>query len=144
MAVTFVSLTVSTKDISGVVKDSKTGEPIIGSVVEIKEMPGQSTTTGLDGTFAFKSLPDDKTFTIVVSYISYKPRELKVDASAIGKIDIPMEEDTKQLGEVVVTGFKVRNNDRSAIDIEKNSRNVINVLSQQSIQLSPDVNVAGH
>lgn len=143
MAVAFVSLTVSAKDISGVVKDSKTGEPIIGSVVEIKEMPGQRTTTGFDGTFAFKSLPDDKTLTIVVSYISYKPRELKVDASAIGKIDIPMEEDTKQLGEVVVTGFKVRNNDRSAIDIEKNSRNVINVLSQQSIQLSPDVNVAG-
>lgn len=142
-ALAVLSLTASAKDISGVVKDSKTGEPIIGSMVKIKELPDESTTTGLDGTFSFKSLPEGKSLTLVVSYISYKTREIQVDASNADKIVIPMNEDAKQLGEVVVTGFKVNNNDRSAIDIEKNSRNVVNVLSQQSIQLSPDVNVAG-
>lgn len=132
------------KNISGIVRDGKTGEPVIGSVVEIKELPGQRTTTGLDGTFAFKSLPSDKSLTLVVSYISYKTREIKVDAAVIGeRMDIQMEEDAKQLGVVVVTGFKSSDNDRCAIDFEKNSRNVVNVVSQQSIQLSPDVNVAG-
>lgn len=144
VAVALVSSAVSAKNINGIVRDGKTGEPVIGSVVEIKELPGQRTTTGLDGTFSFKSLPSDKSLTLVVSYISYKTREIKVDAAATGeRMDIQMEEDAKQLGEVVVTGFKSSDNDRSAIDFEKNSRNVVNVVSQQSIQLSPDVNVAG-
>lgn len=134
VAVALVSSAVSAKNINGIVRDGKTGEPVIGSVVEIKELPGQRTTTGLDGTFAFKSLPSDKSLTLVVSYISYKTREIKVDAAATGeRMDIQMEEDAKQLGEVVVTGFKSSDNDRSAIDFEKNSRNVVNVVSQQSI-----------
>mgnify|MGYP000172852739 CR=1 FL=1 len=53
-----------------------------------------------------------------------------------------MEEDLKQLGEVVVTGHREYRSDRSAIESVKNAGNVLNVMSQQSIQLSPDVNVA--
>ena len=55
---------------------------------------------------------------------------------------IDLEEDAKQLGEVVVIGHKECHSDRSAIDLEKSAGNVLNVMSQQSIQLSPDVNVA--
>lgn len=58
------------------------------------------------------------------------------------KVDIPMDEDLKQLGEVVVTGHREYRSDRSAIETVKNAGNVLNVMSQQSIQLSPDVNVA--
>ena len=37
--------------LDGVVKDNKTGEPLIGTVIRVKELPNVSTTTGLDGTF---------------------------------------------------------------------------------------------
>ena len=128
--------------LDGVVKDNKTGEPLIGTVIRVKELPNVSTTTGLDGTFTLHELPDKGKFTIIVSYMSYKTREMVVDVAKKDKVDIPMDEDQKQLGEVVVTGHREYRSDRSAIETVKNAGNVLNVMSQQSIQLSPDVNVA--
>ena len=128
--------------LDGIVKDNKTGEPLIGTVIRVKELPNVSTTTGLDGTFTLHELPDKGKFTIIVSYMSYKTREMVVDVAKKNKVDIPMDEDQKQLGEVVVTGHREYRSDRSAIETVKNAGNVLNVMSQQSIQLSPDVNVA--
>ena len=128
--------------LDGIVKDNKTGEPLIGTVIRVKELPNVSTTTGLDGTFTLHELPDKGKFTIIVSYMSYKTREMVVDVAKKNKVDIPMDEDQKQLGEVVVTGHREYRSDRSAIQTVKNAGNVLNVMSQQSIQLSPDVNVA--
>ena len=128
--------------LDGVVKDNKTGEPLIGTVIRVKELPNVSTTTGLDGTFTLHELPDKGKFTIIVSYVSYKTKEMVIDVAKKNKVDIPMDEDLKQLGEVVVTGHREYRSDRSAIETVKNAGNVLNVMSQQSIQLSPDVNVA--
>lgn len=128
--------------LDGIVKDNKTGEPLIGTVIRVKELPNVSTTTGLDGTFTLHELPDKGKVTIIVSYMSYKTREMVVDVAKKNKVDIPMDEDLKQLGEVVVTGHREYRSDRSAIETVKNAGNVLNVMSQQSIQLSPDVNVA--
>ncbi len=128
--------------ISGIVKDKKTGEPLIGSVVQVKGSNTQMTTTGLDGTFSLKDLPDNGRVTLVITYMSYKTKEVTVDMSTPSQLSIDMEEDAKQLGEVVVTGFKSNRTDRSAVALVKNSDNMLNVMSQQAIQLSPDVNVA--
>ncbi len=136
------STSASAHTLDGLVKDNKTGEPLIGTVIRVKELPNVSTTTGLDGTFTLHELPDKGKFTLVISYMSYKTKELVVDVAKKDKVDIPLDEDAKQLGEVVVTGHKEYHSDRSAIDLEKTAGNVLNVMSQQSIQLSPDVNVA--
>ncbi len=128
--------------IDGMVKDNKTGEPLIGTVIKVKELPSISTTSGLDGTFSLHELPKNGHYTLVVTYLSYKTKEIRVDVSDKERIEIPLDEDTQQLGEVVVTGHHEYHSDRSAIDLEKNAGNVLNVMSQQSIQLSPDVNVA--
>ena len=127
--------------LDGIVKDNKTGEPLIGTVIRVKELPQVSTTTGLDGSFTLHELPDKGKVTLIISYMSYKTREMVVDV-AKNKYEISLEEDAKQLGEVVVMGHKEYHSDRSAIDLEKTAGNVLNVMSQQSIQLSPDVNVA--
>lgn len=128
--------------LDGVVKDNKTGEPLIGTVIRVKELPNVSTTTGLDGTFTLHELPDKGKVTIIVSYMSYKTKEMVIDVAKKNRVDIPMDEAQKQLGEVVVTGHREYRSDRSAIETVKNAGNVLNVMSQQSIQLSPDVNVA--
>ena len=138
--------------LDGIVKDNKTGEPLIGTVIRVKELPNVSTTTGLDGTFTLHELPDKGKFTIIVTYMSYKTKEMVVDVAKDyskdskdgkdGQLTIAMDEDTKQLGEVVVTGHREYRSDRSAVETVKNAGNVLNVMSQQSIQLSPDVNVA--
>ena len=149
-------IAMSAHTLDGVVKDNKTGEPLIGTVVRVKELPNVSTTTGLDGSFTLHELPDKGKFTLIISYMSYKTKEMVVDVAKDygngsfkdnkkgkeSQLVIDLEEDAKQLGEVVVIGHKECHSDRSAIDLEKNAGNVLNVMSQQSIQLSPDVNVA--
>ena len=138
-----VSTTVATAHtLDGIVKDNRTGEPLIGSVIEVKELPSVKTTTGLDGSFTLHELPDKGRYTLVVRYISYKTREIPVDVSEKGIVNIKLDEDSHELGEVVIKGHKEYHSDRSAIDMEKTAGNVLNVMSQQSIQLSPDVNVA--
>lgn len=138
-----VSTTVATAHtLDGIVKDNRTGEPLIGSVIEVKELPSVKTTTGLDGSFTLHELPDKGRYTLVVRYISYKTREIPVDVSEKGIVNIKLDEDSHELGEVVIKGHKEYHSDRSAIDMEKTASNVLNVMSQQSIQLSPDVNVA--
>ena len=149
-------LAINAHTLDGIVKDNKTGEPLIGTVVRVKELPNVSTTTGLDGSFTLNELPDKGKFTLIISYMSYKIKEMVVDVAKDygngsakdnkqgkeSQLIIDLEEDAKQLGEVVVTGHKEYHSDRSAIDLEKNAGTVLNVMSQQSIQLSPDVNVA--
>ena len=128
--------------LDGIVKDNKTGEPLIGTVIRVKELPNVGTTTGLDGSFTLHELPDKGKYTLVVTFMAYKTKEIVVDVANDEKVDIPMDEDLKQLGEVVVTGHREYRSDRSAVETVKNAGNVLNVMSQQSIQLSPDVNVA--
>lgn len=138
--------------LDGIVKDHKTGEPLIGIVIRVKELPSVSTTTGLDGTFTLRELPDRGRYTLVVSYMAYKTREMMVDVAKDydkgsekgkdGQLIIALDEDLQQLGEVVVTGRREYRSDRSAVETVKNAASVLNVMSQQSIQLSPDVNVA--
>ena len=132
----------SAHTLDGIVKDNRTGEPLIGSVVEVKELPNVKATTGLDGSFTLHELPDKGRYTLIVRYISYKTREIPVEVSDKGVVTIVLDEDLHELGEVVIKGHKEYHSDRSAIDMEKTAGNVLNVMSQQSIQLSPDVNVA--
>ena len=136
------SAMLSAHTVDGIVKDNRTGEPLIGSVVEVKELPNIKTTTGLDGSFKLSELADKGRYTLVVRYISYKTREVPIEVSDKGAVTIALDEDLHELSEVVVKGHKEYHSDRSAIDMEKTAGTVLNVMSQQSIQLSPDVNVA--
>ncbi|WP_308272027.1 TonB-dependent receptor [Prevotella sp.] len=140
--ITASTTVVTAHTLDGIVKDNRTGEPLIGSVIEVKELPSVKTTTGLDGSFTLHELPDKGRYTLIVRYISYKTREIPVDVSDKGIVNITLDEDSHELGEVVIKGHKEYHSDRSAIDMEKTAGNVLNVMSQQSIQLSPDVNVA--
>ncbi|MGI6232161.1 MAG: TonB-dependent receptor domain-containing protein [Prevotella sp.] len=128
--------------VDGVVKDSKTGEPLVGSVVMLKGNAKVSTTSGLDGSFKLNGLPDKGKVTIVVEYVGYQSREVTVDLTSNTTLTIDLNEDTHQLGEVVVTGIQGRRSDVSAVATVRNASQVLNVMSQQAIQLSPDVNVA--
>ena len=110
-----VTATIQAHTLDGSVKDNKMGEPLIGTVIRVKELPEVTTTTGLDGTFTLHELPNKGKFTLIVSYIAYKTQEIVVDVAKKDKLDIPMTEDQKELGEVVVTGHREYRSDRSAV-----------------------------
>ena len=91
-------------DVTGQVVDENS-EPLIGASVKVK---GSSVgaPTDLDGNFTLKAEPGA---TLVVSYIGYETREVKVPAS--GKMKIILENDANQLDGVVVVGVLMKKSD---------------------------------
>lgn len=73
-------------------------EPIIGASVLIKGT-GVGTTTNVDGQFTLNA---PAKATLVVSFIGYQSREIKVDGSSV---NLTLYEDAKLIDEVVVTAF---------------------------------------
>ena len=98
MTLATVSVSAWAQDIivSGTVKDA-TGEPIIGVSV-IQKGTSNGAVTDLDGHFSFKAPQGSP---LVVSYIGYATQELKAGSN----MTIELKENTKQLNEVVVTGY---------------------------------------
>lgn len=85
-----------TTKITGVVVDAQ-GEAVLGATV-LEKGTANGTITDLDGAF---SLETKSNASIIVSYIGYKPQELKVTPN----MRIVLLEDTELLDEVVVVGF---------------------------------------
>jgi len=86
--------------LDGIVTDSLTKQPIAGVTLRIKSVT-HSVSTGSDGHFTFvtgQKFP----YTLVVSYIGYKTKEVVADGSPIA---IQLAENTSQLTEVVVVGY---------------------------------------
>lgn len=84
--------------VSGVVLDAKTKERIIGATVSIKGTTNGAS-TDVNGEFALitgQKLP----FTLIVSFMGYLKKEVVINDS---KVEIRIEQDTKNLADVVVT-----------------------------------------
>ena len=86
--------------IKGVVKDEK-GELLIGVNVVVKDNPAIGTVTDVDGAFTL-SVPQG-TKALRVSYIGYK--ELDIRLGEKNSLNIILEEDALQLGEVQVIAY---------------------------------------
>lgn len=124
------------REISGTVIDSSTGEVLIGATVYVKQLPKTGTTTGLDGTFKLST--DIKKPVLVCSYLGYQTRI--VDNPHHTPLTIKMTESAAELSEVVVTA-SAANTESGARMIERNSMNVVNVMSARAMELSPDITV---
>ena len=107
--------------------------------MSVKELKDMWATTGLDGSFTLNKMPDEGRFTLVIKYMAYKTVEVSVDVKDGKRLNIPLEEDTKTLGEVVIKGRQENRTDRSALLQEKNATSVLNVMSAQTIQKSSAV-----
>lgn len=133
------------QNIHGNVSDAKTGETLIGATVHIeKENYQANTTVKLDGTYLFKNVPAG-TYTLRVNFVGYKTsKDYTVSATAGNDavLNIVMLDDMTALHEVAVVEYASKASDRSARSDEKNSNNTINVVSAQSIAISPDVLVS--
>lgn len=86
--------------VRGTVLDSN-GETIIGASVTLKGNNSVGTISDIDGNFVL-TVPSEKSI-LIVSYVGMKPQEVKVASK--GLIKVTLEDDTKQLEEVVVVGY---------------------------------------
>jgi len=142
----FISLIVFSNSrgegIIGRIADSKTGELLVGCTIYIEELKA-GTTTGLDGSFYLKNIPVGN-YTIRCSYVSYEilVKKIKIEKNTTINLDFQLEPSTSDLSEVFITAHQDRSTEKSARSSEKNSMNIINVMSSKAIELSPDLNVA--
>lgn len=133
-----VAVGVDAKVIKGKIKDASTGEEIIGAYVAVKEAPQDGGISGLDGRYSFEVHRSG--CTIVCSYIGYKKFEKKI-ADNEDYVEIDLVSEANQLAEVVVVGQNSGRTEAAARGIEKESMNVVNVLSSKAMELSPDQTV---
>lgn len=137
------SLPVLASTIKGRVTDPSGTAPIIGATVLLL---GQDLhdITGLDGSFIIKDVPAG-TYRLSISYTGYATviKEITVDDHTPLNINIVLEESNKRtLREVVVAGHTNKSGEGTARLMERNASQVMNVVSGQAIQLSPDLTVA--
>ncbi|MEQ9230113.1 MAG: carboxypeptidase-like regulatory domain-containing protein, partial [Cyclobacteriaceae bacterium] len=98
IALTVLVVQAQNRTVSGRIVDD-TGEALIGASVTIKGT-SSGTVTDIDGNFSL-SVPDGAV--LVVSYVGYATQEITVGSQT--SIDVTMESDAEQLGEVVVIGY---------------------------------------
>ena len=103
-----------------------------------------NTTVKLDGTYTFKNVPAG-VYKLQVSYIGYNTTK-QYDVEAIQRqttvLNIAMVDNSTALNEVTILEHASKESDRSARNDEKKSNNTLNVVSAQSIAISPDVLVS--
>jgi TonB-dependent receptor len=142
---TIFSFTSFAQTIKGNVTDAKTGETLIGATVHIKnEHAGFNASVKLDGSYLFKNIPAG-IYKLQVTFVGYKTtNEYAVEATTNGAavLNIAMVDNSTALHEVAITEHISRESDYSARADEKNGTTTMNVVSANTIAISPDVLVS--
>jgi outer membrane receptor protein involved in Fe transport len=129
------------QSIKGKVTDAVTKEPMVGATVQLKGT-GKSRFVQLDGNFTFKDVKPGN-YVLEFSFVSYKTKDVNVTVTA-GKTtiaNVAMEESTKELNSVNVID-NGDSNDKRARTLERNTNQLVNIVSARNIELSPDITVA--
>ena len=128
--------------IRGKITDINTGEELLGSTLFIKELKIK-TISGIDGSYIIKNIPKGS-YTITCSFIGYQTIEQNITIinDDISTLDFKLTLQTTKLNQVTITGHNDKSTDLSARSSERNSNQLINVVSAKTIELSPDLSVA--
>lgn len=132
----FLCREASAVEIRGVVLDSLTEESLVGATIRIKGESTSGTTTGLDGTFVLRT--ETAHPVVCCSYMGFESVEVPYEGS---RMVIRLREQTTSIGEVTVVSNYNGSTAAKAIEIERNSSNVVNVLSSKAMELAPDITV---
>lgn len=92
------------KTITGIVKDMS-GEPLPGASIVEKGNTSNGVIADVDGRFTL-TVPGNAT--LVVAYMGYATREIKLRKGGKTKLNILLREDSQQLSEVVVTALGIK------------------------------------
>ena len=129
------------QSIKGNVTDAKTGEPMDGATVLIKET-GKKQFVQLDGNFVFRTIAPG-TYDLEISYANYQLHNEKVTVQPGKTVELKITLESKVLELSTVTVVAENSGtDKNIRSIEKNSNQLVNIVSAKNIQLLPDITVA--
>ncbi len=127
--------------LTGTIADEKTGEPLIGAIVAVKDM-SIGTATDVDGHFTITITPG--TYTVIVNYMGYQTKEVEgvaVNDGTPAQVNILLSEaSSTQLQEVVVRSSLKKENISALYVMQKNNFAVSSGISADLIKRSPDRN----
>jgi len=129
------------QSIRGIVLDARTGEPMAGATVVVKQ-GGKKQFVQLDGNFTFKDLPPGDC-EVEVSFANYKSHSEHVTVAKArpAELKIILEPAILELSTITVVSGN-NESDRNTRSLEKKSNQLANILSAKNIQLLPDITVA--
>lgn len=134
----------SEAQVKGKVFDAGTKEGLIGVSVYIAGSAAGDV-SGLDGSFRLRHIPKGA-YKLTAKGIGYE-QQVKVihvtDSNAQVTVNFYLQPQAISLKETTITGKHENGSDGQARSIEKNSDNILNVLSARTIKLLPDINTAG-
>lgn len=129
--------------VTGVVTDANTGDPLIGTTVQLVELQ-RGTPSDTDGSFEITNVPAG-TYTLRVSFVGYQTHEEQVEVgSGTVTVDVALSEDVLGIGEFVVTALGQETNERAVtfstqeVDAEK-----LNVTQDINVKTGLAGKVAG-
>ncbi|KAB7729078.1 TonB-dependent receptor plug domain-containing protein [Rudanella paleaurantiibacter] len=129
--------------IRGSVKDAKTKEALIGCTVRI-DGTTMGAATDIEGNFTIANV-SATTHKLIVSYVSYVTSEIpnvRVESGNTTQIDTELQEEGKNLQEVVVKAGRTTNTEVAVITEIKQLKPIAVGISAQQIQKSQDRDAA--
>ncbi|QNK64680.1 TonB-dependent receptor [Pedobacter sp. PAMC26386] len=135
----------SAQSIEILVKDSKSGEPMMGASINLTQ--GKSSrvaSTNFKGRFLFEKVKSGP-YKFWVNYMGYKHSEVfegTINGSQAKTITVDLQDASIEMNETNIVGHASKETDHSARALEKNAGMIQNILSANTIQLLPDVTVA--
>ncbi|MFZ4427412.1 MAG: SusC/RagA family TonB-linked outer membrane protein [Saprospiraceae bacterium] len=132
------------KVLTGIVKESGSGEPVIGASIRLAGDASVGTATDLDGKFTLETGNETK---VIVSYVGFQ--EQTVDISGKTFVEVLLEQDAFQLESVVVTALGITRQEKTigyavqevsgAVLSNNSDPNFLNKLSGQvaGLNISP-------
>lgn len=129
-------------DISGIVTDAKTNEPLIGATIEVAGTSFK-TVSDADGKFLLTGLKHGK-YNLTIKYIAYQSCTLTgvealKDASS-NVVSVKLKADEQTLQGVSVTAVQRKNTERAMVLETKKSDVIVSNISAQEIKTTQDNN----
>jgi len=129
---------------SGMVIEDKTGQPLPGATITILES-NKSKISDANGAFSFSNV-EPGTYKIKVSALSFIDKEISeviIVKDEIYNLTISLNDKSNQLDEVVIKNTKAKAESvKSLLTMQKNSANVSDGISSETIKRTPDKNTS--
>ncbi|MGZ3832332.1 MAG: TonB-dependent receptor domain-containing protein [Mucilaginibacter sp.] len=128
--------------ISGYIFDKDSKEQLVGATV-ILEPGSVKTSSMLNGKYSISNVSTGK-YRIKVSYIGYRSIDTAIDVRADEnlKLNFYLVGNSSNLHEVSISAKSNKESDNYAKRIEQRANNLVNIVSANSIAISPDITVA--
>ena len=134
------NMTAQKATISGTVTDSQS--PLPGATIILSN--NQKATTDFSGYFTIQDVRSGS-LELQIAYIGYETKNIKIEVKDNQQVRlgiIRLETNSKELSEVVVSGMSQRNSEARALNMQKKSMSIVNVIAADGIGKLPDRNAA--